>query len=375
MHARNAASVLPDPVGAEISVLRPARMCGQPMACGSVGVANRWTNHSRTSGCAHSRPFGALMVSLIGVWVNLIHNTSRNPEEPREEPRGTLGNRYDLFVTDRETLDLDILIVGGGPAGHVRRASAGATAEGAGRRAAGDRRARQGARARRARALGRGARSVARSGISSPISRRRARRSPRPVQSRRRVLPDRARASCGFPITPPPLRNHGNYIISLNKFVKWLAGQVEAAGIDIFSGLRGVGGAVRRATASSACARAIAASTSTAAASPRSSPASTSARRSTIFCDGVRGNLTKTLVSKLKLDEGRMPQLYALGIKELWEVPAGSAAGRPRHSHDGLSAADGGVRRRLHLRDAGRPAVGRIRRRASTTRTRCSIRT
>ena len=36
--------------------------------------------------------------------------------------------------------------------------------------------------------------------------------------------------------TPPPFRNHGNYIISLNKFVKWLGGQVEEAGIDIFSG-------------------------------------------------------------------------------------------------------------------------------------------
>src|SRR5262249_4657936 len=35
-----------------------------------------------------------------------------------------------------------------------------------------------------------------------------------------------------FPITPPPLHNHGHYIISLNKFVKWLAGLVEAEGID-----------------------------------------------------------------------------------------------------------------------------------------------
>ncbi len=50
MQARNAASVLPDPVGAEISVLRPARMGGQPSVCGSVGVPNRWTNHSRTIG-------------------------------------------------------------------------------------------------------------------------------------------------------------------------------------------------------------------------------------------------------------------------------------------------------------------------------------
>src|SRR5262249_11059977 len=39
-----------------------------------------------------------------------------------------------------------------------------------------------------------------------------------------------------LPITPPFLRNHGNYIISLNKFVKWLGGLVEAEGIDIFTG-------------------------------------------------------------------------------------------------------------------------------------------
>ncbi len=59
MQARNAASVLPEPVGAEISVVRPARMCGQPCSCGSVGVPKRATNQSRTSGCAQARPSGA----------------------------------------------------------------------------------------------------------------------------------------------------------------------------------------------------------------------------------------------------------------------------------------------------------------------------
>src|SRR5687768_18355547 len=39
-----------------------------------------------------------------------------------------------------------------------------------------------------------------------------------------------------FPIIPPPLQNHGNYIISLNHFVRWLATQVEAEGIDLFTG-------------------------------------------------------------------------------------------------------------------------------------------
>src|SRR5205807_4632245 len=42
-----------------------------------------------------------------------------------------------------------------------------------------------------------------------------------------------------FPITPPPMRDHGNYVISINKFVKWLGEKVEAAGITVFSGFAG----------------------------------------------------------------------------------------------------------------------------------------
>ena len=53
----------------------------------------------------------------------------------------------------------------------------------------------------------------------------------------------------------------------------------------------------------------------------------------TIFTDGVRGNLTKSLVRQLGLDEGRSPQVYAIGIKELWEVPAGrTQPGRVIHT-------------------------------------------
>ncbi len=48
----------------------------------------------------------------------------------------------------------------------------------------------------------------------------------------------------------------------------------------------------------------------------------------TIFTDGVRGNLTKSLVRQLALDDGRTPQVYAIGIKELWEVPDGPGASR-----------------------------------------------
>src|SRR5439155_22954556 len=42
-----------------------------------------------------------------------------------------------------------------------------------------------------------------------------------------------------FPITPPPLRDHGNYVISLNRFVKWMGSKVEQTGITVFTGFAG----------------------------------------------------------------------------------------------------------------------------------------
>ena len=123
-----------------------------------------------------------------------------------------------------------------------------------------------------------------------------------------------------FPCTPPPLENHGCYVISLNRFVKWLARLTEEAGIDVFTGFSGTeviyaGGRIvgvrtgdrgigrhgeRKATFE---------------------PGVDIHAKVTIFADGVRGNLTKSLIRRLSLDEDRLPQVYAIGIKELWEVP------------------------------------------------------
>src|SRR6266853_6584652 len=70
MQARNAASVLPEPVGAEISVVRPPRMCGQPSSCGSVGVPNLLVNHSATRGWAQERGDISLFYSEAGGFAN-----------------------------------------------------------------------------------------------------------------------------------------------------------------------------------------------------------------------------------------------------------------------------------------------------------------
>ena len=63
MQTKNAARVLPLPVGAEMRVASPARMAGQPCSWGSVGVPNLLTNHSAVTGCAQARAVGIARVS------------------------------------------------------------------------------------------------------------------------------------------------------------------------------------------------------------------------------------------------------------------------------------------------------------------------
>ena len=60
-----------------------------------------------------------------------------------------------------------------------------------------------------------------------------------PKSRKRRFTSSPRSGKFKFPITPPPLRDHGNYVISLNRFVKWLGGKVEETGITIFTGFAG----------------------------------------------------------------------------------------------------------------------------------------
>jgi electron-transferring-flavoprotein dehydrogenase len=128
-----------------------------------------------------------------------------------------------------------------------------------------------------------------------------------------------------LPMTPPPLQNHGHSIISLNQFVKWLGQQVEAAGIDIFTGFSGTEVLYEgdRVVGVRTGDRGI---DKRGERKPSFEPGVDIRAKVTIFCDGVRGNLTKPLIAKLGLDAGRQPQVFALGIKELWDVPKGRVA-------------------------------------------------
>jgi electron-transferring-flavoprotein dehydrogenase len=135
-----------------------------------------------------------------------------------------------------------------------------------------------------------------------------------------------------FPIIPPPLRNHGNFIISLSHLTKWMTGLVEAEGVDIFSGFSGQDVLMdgSRVVGVRTGDRGIGKHGEQ---KPTFEPGVDIQAKVTIFCDGVRGNLTKELQRRLPLSVGKQPQQFAVGLKELWEVPADRlAAGTVIHT-------------------------------------------
>ena len=125
-----------------------------------------------------------------------------------------------------------------------------------------------------------------------------------------------------LPITPPPLRDHGNYVISINRFVKWLGSKVEEAGITVFTGFAGsellFDG--ERVTGVRTDDKGVDKQNQQ---KSNFEPGYDLKAKVTVLAEGTRGSLTKQLIEKFDLAKGRNPQTYGVGVKELWEVPSG----------------------------------------------------
>ena len=133
--------------------------------------------------------------------------------------------------------------------------------------------------------------------------------------------------------TPPQMNNHGNYIVSLGNVVRWLGQQAEELGVEIFPGFAAAevlyddNGAVRGvATGDMGIGK-------DGEPTDNYTPGVELLARQTIFAEGCRGSLTKTLLARFDLAKDSDPQVYGIGIKELWEIdPTKHKAGSITHT-------------------------------------------
>ena len=120
--------------------------------------------------------------------------------------------------------------------------------------------------------------------------------------------------------TPPQMNNHGNYIVSLGNVCRWLGEQAEAAGVDVFPGFAAAevlfdeNGAVRGVATGDMGIGKDGEKTG------NYQPGMELLARQTLFAEGCRGHLSKQLMAHYGLREGVDPQTYGIGIKELWEI-------------------------------------------------------
>lgn len=130
-------------------------------------------------------------------------------------------------------------------------------------------------------------------------------------------------------LMPPLMNNHGNFIVSLSNVTKWLGDRAEALGVEIYPGFAATevltnddGAVIGVATGDMGVER-------NGEHGPNYARGMALLGKYVLIGEGVRGSLAKQLISKFKLDEGREPQKYGIGLKELWQV-------KPEHSKPGL---------------------------------------
>ncbi len=132
--------------------------------------------------------------------------------------------------------------------------------------------------------------------------------------------------------TPPQMRNHGNYIISLGNLCRWLGQQAESLGVQIFPGFPAAEAIIEDGVVKGVRTGAFGIGKNGEQKSTYQPPMELRAKV-TLFAEGCRGSLSEKLMKEFNLREGREPQTYGIGLKEIWQVtPEKHQLGRVEHS-------------------------------------------
>jgi electron-transferring-flavoprotein dehydrogenase len=142
-------------------------------------------------------------------------------------------------------------------------------------------------------------------------------------------------------VMPPLMNNHGNYIVSMANVCRWLAQQAEGLGVEIFAGMscsevvwgEAPDGSPRVAGVVAGEFGKVDDGTFDGAPGPNYEPGMEIRGKYVMLAEGVRGSLSKQVIAKFQLDQGCEPQKYGLGMKEIWTIPEGRVqAGKVIHT-------------------------------------------
>jgi len=120
--------------------------------------------------------------------------------------------------------------------------------------------------------------------------------------------------------TPPQMNNHGNYVVSLGNVARWMAARAEALGVEIYPGFAASETLIEDGVVKGVVAGVMGISRD-GSEGPNYQPGMELRASYTLFAEGCRGSLTKKLFDTFQLRDGVQPQTYAIGLKELWQIP------------------------------------------------------
>jgi electron-transferring-flavoprotein dehydrogenase len=130
-----------------------------------------------------------------------------------------------------------------------------------------------------------------------------------------------------------PFNNHGNYIISLGQLTPWLAVKAEALGVEVFPGFAAAAPVFDTQGAVAGVQIGDMGLDRDGRPGPNFTPGIEIHAPLTVLAEGARGSISKQLIAKFELARGHCPQTFALGYKELWQLPAGRVhPGRIEHA-------------------------------------------